>query len=94
MPMDPSGPPANARVARAMEALVPGAFVYVLGSSPAKMAYALLGLLGLAVLVYVVIPVLKALGASLSTRIEARLMPPNQEPPDDGSQKHQDDDLA
>jgi hypothetical protein len=78
-----------------MEALAPGAFAaYSLGSSPGEIAVALLSMLGLAVLTYVLIPVLKALGACLSARIEARLMPPNQEPPDDGSQEHQDDDLA
>ena len=46
-----------------------------LGSSPTKIAHVLLGLLGLAVVVYVAVPVLKTLGRCWSARIEARLMP-------------------
>jgi hypothetical protein len=72
--------PSTGWSARVPELVAPGAVAgYTLGSSPAKIAYALLGLLGLAVVVYVAVPVLKALGTCWSARIEARLMPPKQQ---------------
>jgi hypothetical protein len=55
---DPA-PPA-AKVAKLTELIAPGACAwYTLGSSPAKIACVLLGLLGLAVVVYIAVPVLK-----------------------------------
>jgi hypothetical protein len=75
-----SAPPPAAKVARVMELVAPGACAwYTLGSSPAKIASILLGLLGLAVVVYVAVPVLKTLGVCWSAKIEARLMPSNQQ---------------
>jgi len=69
-------PVARTQPAHVMELVAPGAFAwYTLGSSPAKIAYAVLGLLGLAVVVYVAVPVLKTLGVCWSAKIEARLMP-------------------
>ena len=63
-----------------MRATIPGAFAaYSLGSSPGEIARVLVGLFGLAVLAYVVIPVLKTLGTCLSARIEAVLMPSGQQ---------------
>ena len=74
---DPA-PPA-AKVARVTELIAPGACAwYILGSSPAEIAYIFLGLFGLAVVVYVAVPVLKTLGVCWSARIEARLMPSKQ----------------
>jgi hypothetical protein len=65
--------------ALALQSVAPGAFAALsLGSSLTEVAGALLGLLGLAVIVYVAIPVLKTLGACWSARIQARLMPSNQ----------------
>jgi hypothetical protein len=73
-------PPSTGWSARVPELAAPGAFAgYTLGSSPARIAYALLGLLGLTVVVYVAVPVLKILGRCWSARIEARLMPPKQQ---------------
>src|SRR5215211_3689779 len=66
----------GAKVARVVESLAPGAFaLFILCSSPTKIASVLLGLLGLAVVVYLVVPVLKALGVCWSVKIQARLMP-------------------
>jgi hypothetical protein len=57
-----------------IELATPGACAwYALGSSPARMVCVLLGLVGLAVVVYVVVPVLKAIGVCWSAMIEARL---------------------
>jgi hypothetical protein len=65
-----------AKVAHVMESVAPGAFAWcTLCSSPAKIASVLLGLLGLAVVVHVAVPVLKALGVCWSVKIQARLMP-------------------
>jgi hypothetical protein len=76
---DPA-PPA-AKVAKLTELIAPGACAwYTLGSSPAKIAYVLFGLLGLAVVMYVAVPVLKILGMCWSAKIEARLMPSKQPP--------------
>jgi hypothetical protein len=77
---NPALPAAKAaKVAGVMELIAPGACAwYTLGSSPAKIAYVLLGLLGLAVVVYVAVPVLKTLGICWSAKIEARLMPSKQ----------------
>jgi hypothetical protein len=64
--------------------VAPSAFALcTLGSSPAKIVTSLLGLLGLAVVVYVAVPVLKTLGMCWSARIEVRLTPSKQqhEPP-------------
>lgn len=61
--MRSSTPPADAKVARAMELVAPGAFSwYSFGSSPAETGHVLLGLLGFTVIVYVAVPVLKVLG--------------------------------
>ena len=69
-------PPSAAKVAHVMELIAPGAcFWSTLGHSPAEIAYTLLGLLGLAVIAYVAVPVLKTLGKSWSAKIEARLLP-------------------
>jgi hypothetical protein len=66
----------GAKVARVVESLAPGAFAWFsLCSSPTKIASVLLGLLGLAVVVYLVVPLLKALGVCWSVKIQARLMP-------------------
>lgn len=68
-----------AKVARIVEPIAPGACAwYALGSSPTKILCALLSVLGLAVVVYVAVPVLKTLGTCWSARIEARLMPSKQ----------------
>jgi len=65
--------------APALESVAPGAFAALsLGSSLPEVAGALLSLLGLAIIVYVAIPVLKTLGTCWSARIQARLMPSNQ----------------
>jgi hypothetical protein len=62
-----------------MELIAPGACAwFTLGSSPGEIACVLLGVLGLAVVVYVAVPVLKTLGMCWSARIEARLMPSKQ----------------
>jgi hypothetical protein len=56
--------------------IVPGACAwYTLGSSPIKVLSVLLGLLGLAVIAYIAVPILKTLGVCFSARIQARLMP-------------------
>ena len=63
--MKAPAPPAT-KVARVTELIAPGACAwYALGSSPAEIACVLLGVLGLAVVLYVVVPVLKTLGAPL-----------------------------
>jgi hypothetical protein len=70
----PALPAAN--VACVMESVAPGAFAwFTLCSSPAKIASVLLGLLGFAVVAYLAVPVLKALGVCWSVRIQARFMP-------------------
>jgi hypothetical protein len=74
---DPAPPAAT--VARAAELIAPGVCAwYTLGSSPGEIACVLLGVLGLAVVVYVAVPVLKTLGVCWSARIEGRLMPSKQ----------------
>jgi hypothetical protein len=76
--MKAPAPPA-AKVTRVTELIAPGACAwYILGSSPAEIACVLLGVLGLAVVVYVAVPVLKTLGVCWSARVEARLMPSKQ----------------
>jgi hypothetical protein len=70
----------RAMSAPALESVAPGAFAALsLYSSLGEVAGALLGLLGLAIIVYVAIPVLKTLGTCWSARIQARLMPSNQQ---------------
>jgi hypothetical protein len=65
--------------AHAINLVAAGAFAWhALGISPAKIAYVLLGLLGLAAVAYVAVPVLKALGVCWSAKIKARLMPKQQ----------------
>jgi hypothetical protein len=62
-------------VARTLESVAPGAFAsFSLASSPTKIVCALLGLLGLAAVTYVAIPVFKTLGICWSVKIEVRLM--------------------
>ena len=64
------------KVAPVMDSVAPGAFAwFTLCSSPAKTAFVLLGLLGLAVVVHVAVPVLKALGVCWAAKLQARLMP-------------------
>jgi hypothetical protein len=73
-------PPSAAKALRVTELVAPGACAwYILGSSPGDTVHVLLGFLGLAVVVYVAIPVLKTLGVCWSARIEARFMPLQQQ---------------
>jgi hypothetical protein len=71
----------SGRNARIRGLVAPGACAgYSLGSSPAEIASVLLGVLGLAVVAYVAVPVLKTLGRCWSARIEARFMPSRRRP--------------
>jgi hypothetical protein len=66
--------------APALESVATSAFAALsLGSSLTEVAGALLGLFGLAIIVYVAIPVLKTLGTCWSALIHARLVPSNQQ---------------
>jgi hypothetical protein len=66
----------QAEAVQALESLAPGAFaLFSLGASPARIAGALVSLLGLGAIVHVAIPVMKTFGMCWSARVEARLRP-------------------